>query len=239
MRRVVYIHVPKCGGSSFGAALRMRAFFSQTTIDIAATRKAALAQDPNLRGTALIRADYALREQALTRAILRGTKVIAAHALDAPDLRLGPGRSHLWVTLLRDPVTRFASHYHYLQRRHPDPARAPSLEAFSEGPDALRIGSQCLFYFSGDWARPGLDLAPQLDRARQALDAYDLVGRLEDAAPFRCDLARAVGTPLPFLTRNRAAAPFVLSAALRRRIEAVCTADLELFETQFPDRCAA
>ena len=34
MARIIYIHVPKCGGSSFGAALRLRHLLSQATIDL-------------------------------------------------------------------------------------------------------------------------------------------------------------------------------------------------------------
>ena len=34
MPRIIYIHVPKCGGSSFGKALRLRFLASQATIDL-------------------------------------------------------------------------------------------------------------------------------------------------------------------------------------------------------------
>lgn len=239
MNPVVYIHVPKCGGSSFGAALRLRAFPSQATIPLTASRRAALRDDPSLTGEALIRADYAHRTAALSQALAVGKTAIAAHVPYAPDLHAGVGRSHLWVTLLRDPVARFASHYHYLQRAHPDPRRPSTLSAFCDAPDALRIGSQILFYFSGDWIRPGIHPSAQIMRAKRALAACDLVGRLEDADTFRRDLSQRVGTSLPMLFRNKAPAPPDLSRSLRRRIETICAADLELFESRDAGRSAA
>lgn len=216
MRGIVYIHVPKCGGSSFGAALRLRYAFSQATIPLGMG-------DPKLAGEARIVSDYTAREAELDRLLTRGIRCIAGHVRYRGDLHTRSG--YHFITLLRDPVARFVSHYHYLQRRHPDPARPDRLEDFLTTPDAGRLASQYLFYFAGEAQTTCTDLPAALIRAKAALSRFALIGDLSDPAGFARETARLTGWTLPMLHRNRAPAPPDLPPGLRRRIEALCAPD--------------
>ena len=64
MRRIIYIHVPKCGGSSFGAALRLRYFLSQAVINLDPG-------DPKQPAAPRMLADYARRRAQLHRLVAR------------------------------------------------------------------------------------------------------------------------------------------------------------------------
>ncbi|WP_323764785.1 sulfotransferase family 2 domain-containing protein [Marinovum sp.] len=219
MRGIVYIHVPKCGGSSFGAALRLRYALSQATVPLGLG-------DPTLTGTARILSDYADREVVLQCLLERRVRCIAGHVRYSAALHALSG--YHFVTLLRDPAERFVSHYHYLQRRHPDPGRAASLEAFVETEEARHLATQYLFYFAGDSACPPGPGA--LTRARRNLARFALIGDLADPGGFARGLRRLTGLPVPILHRNRAPARPEVAPALWRKICRLTEADRALYD---------
>ncbi|WP_341485822.1 sulfotransferase family 2 domain-containing protein [Thioclava sp. GXIMD4215] len=229
-RSFLYIHVPKCGGTSFGAALRLAFWPSQGTIDIDRTKRIAQALEPQARDTALILADYAVRRVELAQMLERNLRCISAHVQFNADLvaQLAPERA--CVSLLREPVARFLSHYAYVQRRHPDPARADLLEAFLETEPAQRFGSQYLYYFAGTYQHHSAAPAADVARACQALEGFALVGFLDEGAAFRAALRRLAGRPLLPLSRNKRPDPAPQCPPhLRARIEDICAPDLAIY----------
>lgn len=223
MQKIVYIHVPKCGGSSFGAALRFQSLLSQATITLGQG-------DPALSGEARIVSDYAVRRLQLRSLVEDGVRVIAGHVQYDRHLHLTAASDYRFVTLLRDPVDRFVSHYDYLQRRHPDPARPDRIEAFLDTRDAARLASQYLFYFAGVSRTMVSDPAVAEARAIDNLRSFALVGRLDEPEEFLSGLRRLTGRRLTYLKRNVAPTRVHLSDALRRRIEQLCASDLEIYE---------
>ena len=226
MGRIIYIHVPKCGGSSFGAALRLRYFASQSTISLDQG-------DTTLMGEARILSDYAARQRALHALVASGNRMIAGHVQYDPDFHDGPAARYRFVTLLREPALRFVSHYHYLQRKHPDPARATTLRGFLVSPEAQRIASQYLFYFAGQWQRPGEDTGPLIQQAIRNLGRFDIVGDLGAPDAFARDLRRLTHTPLIRWHRNAAPVPLTVPPELRPQIEALCAPDIAIYQSQF------
>ncbi|SFH35361.1 sulfotransferase family 2 domain-containing protein [Sulfitobacter dubius] len=232
MPRIIYIHVPKCGGSSFGAALRLRYFMSQAVINLDPG-------DPALPAETRILADYARRRAQLHQSANQGIRMISGHVQYDPELHDRGAKNYTFVTLLRDPVVRFVSHYNYLQRRHPTPSRPATLAGFLDTADAARLASQYLFYFAGQSLLPGQDPAPLVARATAALARFDIIGDLSQPHIFAKHLQRHIGTPLPLWRRNVAPVPTEFPANLRPKIETLCAADIAVYQAVQITRIAA
>jgi len=141
--------------------------------------------------------------------------------------------------MLRDPVERFVSHYNYLQRKHPNPKRANTLDGFLETADAARIAAQYMFYFAGHWQTPTTDTAALIDTAIKNLSRFDLVGDLAAPDVFARKLRHLTGTPLIRLRRNVAPVPITIPPHLCARIETLCAPDIAIYQSQFPQQIAA
>jgi hypothetical protein len=232
MPRIIYIHVPKCGGSSFGAALRLRYLASQATIKLDQG-------DPRLNCTDRIQSDYVARRIELHGHVAANKRMIAGHVQYDAALHAGAARAYSFVTLLRDPIARFVSHYNYLQRKHPDPTRAGTLEGFLETEDAARLASQYLFYFGGRWQTPGTDTQALTQTAITNLSSFDLVGDLSAPDDFMRSLRRLTHTPLIRLRRNVAPTSVTIPNRLRPQIEVLCAPDIAIYHSRFRRQIAA
>lgn len=232
MRRIIYIHVPKCGGSSFGAALRARAFLSQATVPLNLGL-------PELTGEARIISDYDARARHLRTLVRKRVRMISGHVRYDPWLHQSQATDYAFVTLLRDPVERLVSHYHYLQRAHPDPKRASTLDAFLDTADAARLASQFCFYFGGATQTVEPDTRATVSRAIANLARFDLVGDLAAPDAFWRDLKAVAGARLPQWKRNAAPVRTDVPRRLRARIEALCAPDLEIYHSTLSRKAAA
>ncbi|MEM8654406.1 MAG: sulfotransferase family 2 domain-containing protein [Pseudomonadota bacterium] len=232
MPRVIYIHVPKCGGSSVSAALRLRYLASHGVITLGQG-------DTQLSGMARITDDYAQRRSELHALVAQGKRLITGHVQYDPNLHRGAARGYRFVTVLRDPVERFVSHYHYLQRKHPDPDRPDTLAGFLETSEALHIGSQYLFYFAGHSQAQARDPSALIRSAIANLARFDLVADLSDPEGCARGLRRVAQAPLLPWRRNVAPVPTTVPDRLRPAIERLCAPDLAIHTAVLGHRAAA
>lgn len=232
-RNVVFIHAPKCGGTSIGQALRLRYFFSQSTIALAATGRAVDLRYPDLRGVERFEAEYRLRETVLLYHLGRGVRCVSAHVQFSEAAYRGFADCYAFVTVLRDPVARFLSHYYYVRRHHPEAQITDNLEQFLETETALRFGSQYLFYFGGAYQFRIDDVAERIEAAVANLTRFDLVGDLSDLPSFRRQLQKLLGVRIWAGHRNKAPEPTsrqALEPHLKARIAEICAPDLRIYE---------
>ena len=232
MSGFVYVHVPKCGGSSFGAALRVRFILSQASI--------ALNQgDPRLSGEDYILSDYAKRDIELQKLMKRKVKMISGHVRYSHTLERPEAQEYKLITLLRNPVERFVSHYNYLQRKHPSKERPDTLAGFLDTQDATRLATQYLFYFGQGCQSYGMDMQRLIDRAVINLSKFALVGDLSAPKDFGAGLERITGKSLPRWRRNQSPKPTIVPSGLAKRIATLCAADMEIYGAMQLQRLAA
>jgi hypothetical protein len=197
--RIVFLHVPKCGGNSVRLALRdaYRGPFSggsrhRLHVSPESSRRAAesLGVPVDAFRDALLR--YHLAES--KRRLFTGHFAWPEGLLDEfPDVSL--------VTLLRDPVAHFLSCYYEAREGG---RTSESLDAFLDGRDARRIGARFVQAFAGPAARDLEGDAAQ-QAARERLASVTVFGLLEDLPGFVADFRRrfAVRLRLPHANAGR------------------------------------
>lgn len=229
---VTFIHAPKCGGTSVGSALRARYLYSQATISL--DRSAALLAllHPGAEGIDRFYREFEIRDMMMADLVARGVRCISAHARYNPAIHAGEARARRYVTVLREPVSRFISHYLYLQRRHPGSVEGAGIDAFLDSEQALRFGSEYMFYFAGRYQVGEADVTPLVQSACTHLEGFDVVGDTARMDDFRADVGKVLGVRLLKLERNKrpSGSRPNFSEDQMRRVREICAPDLAIYD---------
>lgn len=231
-QRVVFHHVPKCGGTSVGRALRKRYILSQASVTPEESFRA-FADYSGMNDEDDMLVDViALRTQMMLYEMHRDTRCISLHV---PFSRAAHARfypKYKFVTLLRDPVERFISHYNWATR--PDAGHAKialPMEDFLETKRARRMGATYVEYFCGAPEAEDLSNRHLIDSAVRTLHDFDVIGKLKDLENFRLRLTQACGIKLKIRHENRSrTAPPLISERTHARIRALCAPDIAVWE---------
>ena len=248
---IVFVHIPRCAGTSVAKAIRSASNIADAgRIDPIRARKAAeLLLEPN--DAEEFFAIYPLLQQYLLSYMLRDD-----HTLISGHLPVGPrilnefSDSHSFLSILRDPVERWISHYVYNALTNLDPLVAPTrspvndilsdLNSILENKRGWQLGHLITTFFSG---RP----VPQHDSrnivaiANLNLTKFKLIGFLHDLNAFSLKYRDLYGIELSIPSLNSIESvteEFVLLEELqgmftnrvRRKIMSLCEDDYRVYE---------
>lgn len=233
----VFLHLPKCGGTSLAEALYAAVPMHQRVgvIDALATRRAAaitrfgrddlwLCHDDLEHGDAT----FAIRDALLLTHMCWGTRLIHGHLLYTGTMRQPPAQDYRVVTVMREPVPRAISNFRMAVQAGLVP---PDPDAWLESPIGRNHATVNLRYLSGRSAVPADDVADALERARENLDRIALVGFLEALPKLVSDFADLLGPRLVLRRHNEAQGPEItLTKRQMARLEALCAPDIALHE---------
>ncbi len=232
---VVFHHVPKCAGTSVARALRMRYLPSQTGIVSGASFYAAKAFHPNRTTLQLWPQVLDLREQILVYHMYNRVRCIAAHVQFSPCAYENFSTTYKFITILREPVSRYISHYFWDLNGIEEWARiTASLEEFVETDMGARYGTLFGEFFSGLPSDSDFGSAQAVEAAKRNLDKFAVVGFLDDMLRFQQNLKQVLGVSVAIRHQNKSKVQDLtkkklVTPELRQRIAELCAPDIEIY----------
>lgn len=224
--KVLFVHVPKCGGTSLSHALRVRYALSYFKLSEEASTAAA--------GGMSTGAWMRLKRDLVAYHAHTGAHFIQGHIPVDTNYLETHMRGYKLITLLRDPVDRVISHYFFDPR-----LREMTPEQFLESRRGF-IETRVLCHFFGglDWDEPG-DVQRAKVKAIATLKRFDVVGMLEEPLAFETNLVDHLGLRLSIPKRNvgEHRANGGLSSEIIERIKEMCQADRCIIHSLRPQGC--
>lgn len=234
-QRFVFHHIPKCGGTSVGRALRKRYLLSQATVTPEASFRAFEAFTGREDRENMLIDVLDLREQMLLYHMMEDVRGISLHVRFSMAAYERFHESYKFITVLRDPVKRFVSHYHWSHGKPHTHARIDDdFERFLDSPRARRIGATFVEYLCGLPKETPTDSDEAIGAAVVNLGKFAVVGAIEDVPVFESDTKAALGVRVKVGHENRGRpaakrASELENPDLRARIEALCAPDIAVW----------
>lgn len=234
--RVVFHHLPKCGGTSVSRALRLWYPLSYAGFPSGPTYRAIEALHPDRDQTWIRSTMLDFREKQLLCFLFDDVRCIAGHVPFCETAYDLFKERYKFITTLRDPVSLIISLFFYDATTSEDRWRFHgNIEEFPETPRAALFGTAYAHFFSG--LPPDHD--PQsravIERAKANLGKFTVVGLVDNMAGFERRLRDTLGIRLRIRHLNKARVADaervrVVTNDVRRKIEALSTVNLEIYD---------
>ena len=230
-RPIVFHHVPKCGGTSVGRALRRAYLLSQATVKPHESDKAFASLQASERWPGFDVQDF--RQMMLLYLLHNDTRCVAAHVPFSEVAFNEFGDSYAFVTILRDPVDRFLSNYRWNQRPGRPDRPTETLDEFLAHARDRQTGATYVRYFCGD---PGAErfTAQHVDAAIRNLHRLHCVGFLDALPRFEAELNALTGRRIRVgkenVGRTTAADAPLLTPANQDVVLAACALDRAVWD---------
>lgn len=235
-QRVVFHHVPKCGGTSVGRALRRRYLLSQATIKPEESYRAFEAfTGRNDRGQMMVDV-LDLREQMMLYLLYEDVRCVSLHVRFSEVAYERFKDRYKFITILRSPVERFISNYFWSHGKiGAHGCIDEEFDAFLETERARRLGASYSEFYSGLPVSTDFASDKAVARAIHNLRRFDLVGRLDDLGTFENGLKSALGVKLKIGHENRmktskTKARRDITPQQRSKVEELCKPDTAIWE---------
>ena len=233
----LFMHMPKCGGTSIAEAIYATVPLGQgvAILDAVSTRRTAAILNFNRDDPLLCHEDlahgamvFALREQMMLQQMAWGSTVIHGHVLYSQRAETHFGAAYRLVTLLRDPAERMISNFRMMSRRK---LIRQDLDAYLETPVARSHAQVYLRYLSGQTVVPDAEVPQKLELAKSRLSRFAIVGFLDDLPGFQSQYRATFGVALRISAYNQATGDKPdLTPQQRAKVDALCAPDQAIFD---------
>lgn len=225
--RIFFLHLPKCGGASVRAALNKAC----TDEKIAALNPHASRRAAEIRGEDMLRYRASLLPYYMAR---EDVQVLTGHFPWSTEAYEHFGDDWSYVTLLRDPVQRWFSHYFYDRyKSHSDHFRIKDdLETFLESERAREMGNLYVRRLTDPTHQKSSDAVRQ---AKETLDKFDVIGVVEHIDNFARRVSDQAGIEVGLPRKNESPAQERKKNALKDehyvgKVKELCRKDRMIYE---------
>lgn len=224
--KIFFLHLPKCGGSSIRNAFS-EAFHPRQIAELHphASREAA-----ELLGEDMLTYRASLLPYYMA---MNNAHVLTGHFPWSDDAYNQFGADWSYVTVLRDPVKRWFSHYFYDRyKTHSDHFRIEDdLDTFIKSERALQMGNLYVRRLSN----PGTERPDAVKQAKANLRKFQVIGLTENLKGFVSRFNEQFGVELHIPRKNESPAQDKKRNAYnndryRRVVESICESDIVLYE---------
>jgi len=255
-QRVVFIHIPKCAGKSVAAAIHnAMGSLLEPWINSRHARLAVNSVLPDKVTSEKVEATARYRNYLLAYFLHSGRKLIYGHLPVNRQLVTEFSQEAAFVTVLRDPVARWKSHYIYDRISNPDPSMLPyrrnsgcdlekELDAVLASDRGLQLAYVPTMMLTGRFPVSRSE-AETLSRViMETLKDFAVVGFTDDLPSFASSFERATGVKIHIPRKNITASQATdengalyknLSAlldqpAVTRKIKKLCEVERKTFQ---------
>jgi hypothetical protein len=235
--RIVFHHVPKCGGNSVGKALPKRYLLSRRTISplkimcaVDAVRNGHKPQNQNI-------SNFLFRQTLFLYLLLKDFHFIWGHVeFNETAYTMFKNKYH-FITMLRDPIDRFISNYFYDHSYDADNPLKINCEIadFVKMERGIHFGRRYCEYFSGMPLTDHFDEKTAVHLAKKNLHKFSVVGFIENPEDFSEKFKKITGYKIKLGHKNKGPVrrhiiDRSVRPEIREHIQKLCASDIEIYE---------
>ncbi|MEM8979249.1 MAG: sulfotransferase family 2 domain-containing protein [Pseudomonadota bacterium] len=236
-QRFVFHHVPKCGGTSVGRALRKRYILSQATVTPESSFRAFETFTGRSDREQMLIDVLGLREQMMLYHLYEDVRGVSLHVGFSEAAHAEFSDRYKFVTILRDPVARFVSHYNWSFNKPKAHGRIEEdFDTFLGTERAKRVGATFVEYYCGRPSQMDICSSAAVERAIANLAHFSVIGDLANLQGFERGIAKELGVKVKIRHENKNTADRKvvslagLSESVRAKVEALCAPDLAVWQ---------
>jgi hypothetical protein len=233
--RVVFHHVPKCGGTSIARALHLRYVASFAGFPSSSVQKTIDALHPALDPMRRAQLVDDFQAQLLLFNLFRDVRCLAGHVRFSETAFAIFSNQYKFITTLREPVSLMISRFFY-QRSQPSLWRNyADIDSYLESPEARVFGAYYSYFFNSLPTDSDPETLEAIENAKQNLLKFTVVGFVDDMEDFKRKVRDRIGIRIHIGVANRSKVETstrenIITPEIRERMRKLSAVNIEIYD---------